>query len=159
METSSRGPNVTTSTSVLLTVVFVCPSNPFSGRSRNAASQAIDAILALEKRLEEVGDRAKELEDILANPDGTSDILNISVELTDCQHTTARLSKLIRAKRSSLGVSDKSRISQLKNNEFLRVKLNARAVKNRLRDRLRHRKFELERLERSYRQTMNGDAI
>jgi hypothetical protein len=87
------------------------------------------------------------------------DILDISVELSESQGTITRLSNLIRTKRSSLGVSEKARIRKLKDNEFLRVKLNARAVKTRLRDRLRQRKFELERLERSYRQTMNSESL
>jgi hypothetical protein len=37
--------------------------------------------------------------------------------------------------------------------------MNACALKARLRDRLRQRKFELERLERSYRITVNGKFI
>ena len=143
----------------LSATVSVCHSKSSAGRSKNVVNQAIEAILALEKRLKGAEDRAKELENILAKPSATSDILDISVELTESQHTITRLSKLIRAKRGSLGASAKSRIRQLRDNEFLRVKLNARAVKIRLRERLRHRKFELERLERSYRQTVNGESI
>lgn len=37
--------------------------------------------------------------------------------------------------------------------------MNALALKQRLRDRLRQRKFELEKLERSYRRTVNGTPI
>jgi hypothetical protein len=133
--------------------------DPSTGRSHDAANQAIDAILALEKRLKEVENRAKDLENELAKPGVNSDILDISIDLSESHSTITRLSNLIRIKRSSLGVSEKSRIRRLKDNEFLRVKLNARAVKTRLRDRLRHRKFELERLERSYRQTMNSEPL
>ena len=143
----------------LLGSVSVCHSKSSAGRSQNVVNQAIDTILALETHLKEAQDRAKELEITLANPSATSDILSISIELTDSQHTITRLSKLIRAKRGSLGVSAKSRIQQLRDNEFLRVKLNAHAIKTRLRDWLRHHKFELERLERSYRQTINGESI
>jgi hypothetical protein len=34
--------------------------------------------------------------------------------------------------------------------------MNARSLKHRIRDRLRQRKFELEKLERAYRHTVNG---
>ena len=133
--------------------------DPSTGRSHDAADQAIDAILALEKRLKEVENRAKELENKLAKPGVTSDILDISIELSESHGTITRLSNLIRIKRSSLGVSEKARIWRLKDDELLQVKVNARAVKTRLRDRLWHCKFELERLERSYRQTMNSEPL
>ncbi|KAG1853811.1 hypothetical protein C8R48DRAFT_610440 [Suillus tomentosus] len=41
----------------------------------------------------------------------------------------------------------------MKNDIYLTIHLNARAVKTRIRDRLRQRKFELERLERSFART------
>lgn len=157
---SSQVADSSVATLVSFRIVSACSFNdPSTGRSHNAANQAIDAILALEKRLKEVEYRAKELENELAKPGVTSDILDISVELSETQHTITRLSNLIRIKRNSLGVSEKSRIRNLKDNEFLQVKLNARAVKTRLRDRLRQRKFEMERLERSYRQTMNSQSL
>jgi hypothetical protein len=41
-------------------------------------------------------------------------------------------------------------------NEFLQVRMNARALKARLRDRLRQQKFEMDRVERSHRKTASG---
>ena len=67
-----------------------------------------------------------------------------------------QLSALIRLKRDTLGVSEKAQLQRLKDNEFLPVKLNAWAVKTQLHNRLHQRKFELERLEHSYRQTLSS---
>ena len=71
----------------------------------------------------------------------------------------AQRSKIITAiqrKRSALGVNERARLSQLSRSKFLQLRMNARALKQRLRDRLRQRKFELDRLERSYRQTASS---
>jgi hypothetical protein len=129
---------------------------PCVGRSPTQANQAIEAIIALETRLKETQIRLKNLDKELGSSRESSDILDIAVHSQECQQTCGRLSALIHSRRNALGVSDKAQLRRLKGNEFLQVKFNARAVKTRLRNRLRQRKFELERLERSYRQTLSG---
>ncbi|KAG2741772.1 hypothetical protein P692DRAFT_20750394, partial [Suillus brevipes Sb2] len=57
----------------------------------------------------------------------------------------------------ALGTEDKVNLEKMKKDLYLTVRLNALAVKTRIRDRLRQRKFELERLERSYRATVNAE--
>jgi hypothetical protein len=113
-------------------------------------------VLALETHLKESQAHLKDLDNQLASSHETSDVLDITVHSLECQRTCERLSALIRSKRDTLGVSEMAQLRRLKKNEFLQVKLNARAIKTRLRNRLRQRKFELERLERSYRQTLSG---
>ena len=56
----------------------------------------------------------------------------------------------IKTKKKRLGVKDQEDLKKLVGNKFLQLKLNARALKQRLRDHLRNRKFELEGLERAY---------
>ncbi|KAG1888481.1 uncharacterized protein F5891DRAFT_987773 [Suillus fuscotomentosus] len=51
--------------------------------------------------------------------------------------------------------NNRADLQQLKKDAYLQVRMNARALKARLHDRLRQRKFELEKLERSYRNTVN----
>lgn len=51
----------------------------------------------------------------------------------------------------ALGVEDHKSYRHLANSEFIRLRMNARAIKIRLRERLRSRKFELDRVERSVR--------
>lgn len=62
----------------------------------------------------------------------------------------------IKTKKKRLGVKDQENLKNLMGNKFLQLKLNARALKQRLRDRLRNRKFELERLERAYWQSSSN---
>ena len=47
-------------------------------------------------------------------------------------------------------------LAVLRNDAFLRLRMNALALKQRIRDRLRQRKFEIDKLERSYRRSANG---
>lgn len=67
-----------------------------------------------------------------------------------------RLEKDRMRKFKSLGVADTAELQNMKQNKYLLARMNALALKQRLRDRLRQRKFEMERMERSYRSTMNG---
>ncbi|KIK34354.1 hypothetical protein CY34DRAFT_17776 [Suillus luteus UH-Slu-Lm8-n1] len=58
---------------------------------------------------------------------------------------------------TALGTEDKVNLEKMKKDIYLTVRLNALAIKTRICDRLRQRKFELERLERSYRATVNAE--
>jgi len=52
-------------------------------------------------------------------------------------------------------VDGRLNLAKLMGNAFLKQRMNALALKQRLRERLRHRKFELENVERAYRNTVN----
>ncbi|KAG1723251.1 uncharacterized protein EDB91DRAFT_1087876 [Suillus paluster] len=58
-------------------------------------------------------------------------------------------------RRAGLGISENADLQKLKKNVYLQVRMNAHALKIRLQDRLQQRKFELEKLERLYRNTVN----
>ncbi|KAJ3725332.1 hypothetical protein C8R42DRAFT_575807 [Lentinula raphanica] len=62
-------------------------------------------------------------------------------------------------KESALGVDAKHQLRTLIKSPFLTKKMNARALKIRIRERLRSRKFELDRLERSYRKQRSEQRI
>ena len=66
------------------------------------------------------------------------------------------IEETIKTKKKKLGVREQENLKNLMGNKFLQLKLNARALKQRVRDRLRNRKFELERLERAYRHTTSN---
>lgn len=88
---------------------------------------------------------------------GRADILETSEKLEDAKEHLKALEDTRRRKFAVLGVSDTAQLNKLKNNAFLQSRMNALALKQRLRDKLRQCKFELEKLERSYRCTINGD--
>lgn len=62
----------------------------------------------------------------------------------------------VRAKELSLGLAGKAKLQQLINSPFINARMNALAIKIRLRERLCARKFELDPVERVYRRQVNG---
>lgn len=65
----------------------------------------------------------------------------------------------LRRKEEALGVDEHQELEELANSEYMRVRMNARALKLRLRDRLRARKFEMDPVERTYRRLLNGKLL
>lgn len=124
------------------------------GRSKNKGRQAVMAILTLDKSIASEQALVKKLDKLIAL--GRGDFLEVSDQLTETNKRLQRAQDWRRSKLNSLGISDMSRLAHLRDNAFLRARMNALAIKERLRDRLRQRKFELEKLERSYRRTVNG---
>ncbi|KAG1847703.1 hypothetical protein F4604DRAFT_1935747 [Suillus subluteus] len=59
----------------------------------------------------------------------------------------------------ALGIGQLTDLQQLRCSIFLQIRLDAQAVKAHLHERLHQRKFEIERFERSYRQTVNEHKL
>ncbi|KAJ3818328.1 hypothetical protein EV361DRAFT_952195 [Lentinula raphanica] len=72
--------------------------------------------------------------------------LELDSALQDLRKAQNRVSK----KENALGVDEKHQLRSLIKSPFLTKKMNARALKVRIREHLRSRKFELDQLERSY---------
>lgn len=128
----------------------------FVGQSKTKGKQAVEAVLALDQALLLHRKRVSELELALSD---ASDVTDVSGQLDDVREHVRKLERSLSQKKRSLGVSEQANLTRLKNNEFLRLRMNALALKQRLRDRLRQRKFEIEKLERNYRHTANGMFI
>ena len=58
----------------------------------------------------------------------------------------------------ALDLAGLANLEALKNDEYLRQRMNAKALKMRIRQRLCERKFELERLEHDYRNASKGKS-
>ncbi|KII84699.1 hypothetical protein PLICRDRAFT_117578 [Plicaturopsis crispa FD-325 SS-3] len=126
-------------------------------RSKNKGKIAVEKILALQKSESELKETATALEaQLLGEYDEDVDDGDIAVELSAIRGRIAVLSSNIHSRIRALGANERSNLKRLASNEYVRVRMNARALKKRIRDRLRQRKFELERLERAYRHTVNG---
>lgn len=81
---------------------------------------------------------------------------DIGARLQSTRKKQSSLEAAIRTKILALGIDERNDLRQLMTSRFLQLRMNARALKMRLRERLRERKFELELLERCYRNTANG---
>jgi hypothetical protein len=87
------------------------------------------------------------------------DISEISQQLDEARAHIASLELGLQRKRAALGVDAQQNLKDLQENSFLRTRMNALALKERIRDRLRQRKFEIEKLERNYRHSTNGICL
>ena len=114
----------------------------------------MEAILALQKSQASYDEAIRQLETQLL--DGSGDPQDLDLRLGELRQHRSKVIKSILNKRAALGVDERAQLSRLSQSKFLQLRMNARALKQRIRDRLRQRKFELDRLERSHRQTMNS---
>ncbi|KAG1727336.1 hypothetical protein EDB19DRAFT_1897559 [Suillus lakei] len=120
-------------------------TRPAPCQSRNKAAEVITTLLALEKTLDAHDASVRELEAQL-HGGHVDDMVELNLQLID-------------ACSSALGVEDKAELEKMKKDVYLTARLNARAVKTCIRDHLRQRKFELERLERLYRASINAEKL
>lgn len=115
----------------------------------------ITTVLALEKTLEAQEASICELE-MQLHGGRVPDIVEFNLQLADIWSQRAKTADTLRRHRAALGTEDKVNLEKMKKDIYLTVRLNALAVKTCIRDHLHQRKFELERLKRSYRATVNG---
>ncbi|KAG2115662.1 hypothetical protein BD769DRAFT_1363277 [Suillus cothurnatus] len=132
-------------------------TRPTPRQSRNKAAEVITIILALEKTLQTQEASIRELE-MQLHAVCVPNIGEVNLQLVDTRSRYKKTADTLRRHRAALGTEDKVNLEKMKKDIYLTVRLNARAIKTRIRDRLRQRKFELERLERSYRATVNAEC-
>ncbi|KAG1738078.1 uncharacterized protein EDB91DRAFT_1237789 [Suillus paluster] len=133
-------------------------TRPAPRQSRNKAAEVIMTLLALEKTLDAHNASVRELEAHL-HGGHVDNMVELNLQLVDARSRRTKVSNTIRHRRAALGVEDKAELEKMKRDVYLTARLNARAVKSRIRDRLHQRKFELERLERSYRASINTEKL
>lgn len=124
----------------------------FLGQSKTAGKRAIEAALHLRRAVEELNTQISRLEQVVSDPHADDFLVaearnNLPEAMKKLQRHRTSLSRTERA----LGVEEHKAYHHLANSEFIRLRMNAHALKIRLRDRLRSRKFELDRVERSVR--------
>ncbi|KAG6806346.1 hypothetical protein H0H92_011665 [Tricholoma furcatifolium] len=85
--------------------------------------------------------------------------INLMTDMRGAKEKLQHLTLKIRHKESLLDVNEHAQLERLVKNPYITSKVNALAVKQRLRDRLRSRKFELEQVERSFRKQVNDEKI
>jgi hypothetical protein len=153
---TAKGTNQTSTSYVLLLVDMLTGLHFLvTGRSKNKGRQAVQAILLLNDAVEHQRKAVMKLEGRLA-ADTLDDVGGLSEQLQDARRHLVSLEQGLHRKKTMLGVNEQADLHRLHNDAFLRLRMNALALKQRLRDRLRQRKFEIERLERSYSHNANS---
>lgn len=108
--------------------------------------------MRLHRAVDESNAQVSRLEDIVSDPyaddflvaDASNDLPAARKKLKKYRSSLAYLER-------ALGVEEHKSYRHLANSEFIWLRMNARAIKIRLRERLQSRKFELDRVERSVR--------
>ncbi len=133
-------------------------TKPLKKQSKSLADKEIQEILLLTKNVENYKAQIDEYRTMieLENYENGLDITDIQPLLEENEIALKKIRKSIQNKRLKLSVDDKVNLKSMLGNEFLRKRINALALKERIRERLRQRKFELENLERAYRKTANN---
>ncbi|KAJ3716253.1 hypothetical protein DFJ43DRAFT_1006930 [Lentinula guzmanii] len=131
-------------------------TKPLPRQSPTAGKKAIQAAIQTQKARDIVAESVKRLEEITANPSAQPyDIANAELELPSALLKLRKIGEDLRAKETKLGVDGMREYRHLASSPFVRDRMNARALKTRICQRLRARKFERDRLERSFRRQIN----
>lgn len=134
---------------------------PLKRQSDSLANKAIEEIMILAKNLDQYKKELKSVEDMLETGVYEDNMDQYGAE-TILEELTTKISKaqrVIEGKKTKLSVDGRLNLKKLLDNEFLRTRMNALALKQRIRDRLRQRKFEIENLEQAYRTTINHSKL
>lgn len=124
------------------------------------ADRAISDVIADRGRVKDIETEIKDLQQKRSGEDDEDEDDAIQSQVHELEkvlnETRARLKDMEKA----LGVGGRKRLAQLKGNTYLRLRMNARALKARLRSKVIDHKFERSQLERAYRhQIMRKDML
>jgi len=124
-------------------------TKPLKKQSDQLARHEIEVILALYKNVENHNEDIEKYENMLENNDYPNGFNATKVQsaLEELEEKVKKYKKTITAQKAKLSVDGRLNLTNLLDNEFLKLRMKALALKQRIRDRLRHRKFELENLE------------
>lgn len=136
----------------------VAQTKPLARQSKNIANNAIKDIMALYTAKAAFVTEFDVLDRKLMSGEYGEDMLveDILAERRAIIKKQTAIDANIKGKKKRLGIQEREKLKNLMGNKFLQLKLNARALKQRIRDRLHNHKFELERLERAHRQTSSN---
>ncbi|KAJ3474207.1 hypothetical protein NLI96_g12591 [Meripilus lineatus] len=132
-------------------------TKPAPRRTQKEGQKAVEAILALQKLAETYRTEERELQKALF--EGDNPIVETQEKLSAVRQARADIETRTKRLRSALGVDNRLRLDRLIKDQYLQLRMSARALKTRIRNRVRDRKFEFERLERAYRNVLNDKKL
>ncbi|KAF6751590.1 hypothetical protein DFP72DRAFT_816334 [Ephemerocybe angulata] len=126
-------------------------TRPLVTATVNLAKNTIKSILDLKEHSKTLLVDIKKLDEAIAQGE-LEDVDEVMHERGELSAKRDDIEAQIRRKMGQLGVTDKQNLKALLGNKYLQVRMQARALKDRIQAKLRDRKFELDRLNRSYNQ-------
>lgn len=135
-------------------------TKPLPRQSAKKGKRAVEEVIRLSKALDVATKRLKRLEDTLTSATATEyEYAQAELQLELARDDLKKVKDKFQNKRRALGVSDITKLKKLLNNPYISARQNAIAVKRRLRERLQHRKFELDPIERAHRRKALGKSV
>ncbi|EIW74314.1 hypothetical protein CONPUDRAFT_18808, partial [Coniophora puteana RWD-64-598 SS2] len=134
-------------------------TRPLPRTFQSQSDAELTRLLALENTVKQHREDVRALERWLVS-DSPGDSVDIATQLTIARDTLSRSSETLRRRIASLGTPARIEFSRLKGDIYLQARMEALAVKTRIRDRLRQRKFEMSRVvERPYRESSKENNL
>ena len=127
-------------------------TKPAIRRSKDKGRKAVEEVLGLQAMWVSSKKRVEDLERRFLADLGTGvELDDLQDEIDSARASADTVYNAFKRKRETLGVDGRLSLKKLMDDKFIHLRANAFALKTRIRDKLRERKFELERLERAYR--------
>ncbi|KAJ7747630.1 hypothetical protein DFH07DRAFT_962422 [Mycena maculata] len=117
-------------------------TKPVQRRSKNRSQQVVNAVVLLRAAVKTRQQNVQYARDRF-------------LEAVD-EDTLHKAQKNLRLKEQELGVDQHQALKKLSTNGYIGLRMKARTLKRRLRDRLRAWRFELDKVEQSFRRLVNG---
>ena len=137
-------------------------TKPNPRQAKNLADKIIEEILELKEQINLYKKEINQFENMIqsGNYQGEWDLAEVKLEIEELNEKCKKAEVARRTKHASLSVDGRLNLDRLLGNKFLQMRVNALALKKRLRNRLQQRKFEIDGLERAHRKTStNGKLI
>ncbi|KAJ6548545.1 hypothetical protein B0H19DRAFT_952491 [Mycena capillaripes] len=136
-------------------------TKPLPRQSKKRGEQAVNAVLllrtAVETRREQVRQQQQKF---LASVDDDDQLAILYEREFQAGKEALRKAEVnLRRKEEALGVTETQALKELAASEYMRLRMNARALKLKLRNRLRARKFEMDPVERAHRRLKDDDKL
>ncbi|KAJ6574190.1 hypothetical protein B0H19DRAFT_985911, partial [Mycena capillaripes] len=129
-------------------------TKPLARRSKTHGQKTVAAVLALRQANEIRKTRVRDCEAAALDAldgDNADVIVQTKLALDKARTARTKVQHQLRQKEAALGVSETQELTRMAKNKYFELRMNARALKRRLRDLLQARKFERDRIERTSR--------
>ncbi|KAG6913378.1 hypothetical protein DXG01_007270, partial [Tephrocybe rancida] len=131
-----------------------------SGRNPNQGKQAVDKALQLRKARDVLKRRVTDAESIILDPNSELvDVCNAESRVEDLRTQLRTAEHAVLYQERALGVDESKELHHLSSSPFLAASMNTLALKTRLHEKLCSQKFEMDRVERSFRKQVNEQKI
>ncbi|THU88157.1 hypothetical protein K435DRAFT_680385, partial [Dendrothele bispora CBS 962.96] len=135
-------------------------TRPLPSQSKNKGKMIVEECMRMRRSQNALEKRVKLLQDLIANPNAIDyEVASAEVDLPKVLEDYKKMTEKLRRKENALGATEKKQIHHLAKSPYINKAMNARALKTRLCERVRSRKFELDRVERSCRKQRSEQQL